>query len=188
MSTPIPNAAELAARLCSISSPLDGFPAPVGYINMKTGVVKSRDTLKRQPAPGSWLPFNTQDEVHELLRTQAARIAELEAEVAEWRKLRDPVTLHANLIRGLPARLDRDTFLHIAGDGAALAQQVPAVPEGWHVKEQNGVFLVTAPNNAAGAVVYEFPTHARTIPEEVLWLLLRDLTAAAPLPTPEKPA
>jgi hypothetical protein len=36
--------------------------------------------------------------------------------VAEWEKLGDPVTLHANLLRGIPCRLDRATFLHLAGD------------------------------------------------------------------------
>lgn len=38
------------------------------------------------------------------------------AELAEWNKLRDPVTLHVSLLRGFPAKLNRDTFLHIAGD------------------------------------------------------------------------
>jgi hypothetical protein len=67
-----------------------------------------------------------------LLCTQAARIAALEAEVAEWRKLRDTTTLHVNLLRGMPASLSRETFLHLAGDGAALeARKVPAVPEGF---------------------------------------------------------
>jgi hypothetical protein len=37
-------------------------------------------------------------------------------ELMEWRKLRDPVTLHVSLLRGFPARLDRSTFLHLAGD------------------------------------------------------------------------
>lgn len=37
------------------------------------------------------------------------------AELLEWRKLRDPVTLHVSLLRGLPAQLDRATFMHLAG-------------------------------------------------------------------------
>jgi hypothetical protein len=41
-------------------------------------------------------------------------------ELDEWRKLRDPVTLHVNLLRGLPAKLDRTTFLHLAGDEPAV--------------------------------------------------------------------
>lgn len=70
------------------------------------------------------------DEIAELRHAAAehaaqadARIAELEAalaksrrQVAEWVKLCDPVTLHVNLLRGIPCKLDRATFLHLAGD------------------------------------------------------------------------
>ena len=45
-----------------------------------------------------------------------AALEQLRQQVAEWEKLHDPVTLHANLLRGVPCRLDRDTFLHLAGD------------------------------------------------------------------------
>jgi hypothetical protein len=51
----------------------------------------------------------TQDEIW-------AELTRLQSEVSEWHKLRDPVTLHVSLLRGFPARLDRATFLHIAGD------------------------------------------------------------------------
>jgi hypothetical protein len=47
------------------------------------------------------------------LRNEVQR---LQSEVSEWQKLRDPVTLHVSLLRGFPARLDRETFLHLAGD------------------------------------------------------------------------
>ena len=44
------------------------------------------------------------------------RIAELEAELAEWEKLKDPINLHVNLLRGVPCRLDRmQHLLHLAG-------------------------------------------------------------------------
>lgn len=46
----------------------------------------------------------------------ADEVRRLRYQVAEWAKLGDPVTLHANLLRGIPCRLDRDTFLHLAGD------------------------------------------------------------------------
>ena len=46
----------------------------------------------------------------------ADEVRRLRYQVAEWEKLGDPVTLHANLLRGIPCRLDRDTFLHLAGD------------------------------------------------------------------------
>ena len=42
-------------------------------------------------------------------------LAELRAELAEWRKLRDHEALHVNLLRGQPAQLSRATFLHLAG-------------------------------------------------------------------------
>jgi hypothetical protein len=41
--------------------------------------------------------------------------AEALTELEEWRKLRDPVTLHVSLLRGIPARLSRETLLHMAG-------------------------------------------------------------------------
>ena len=45
----------------------------------------------------------------------ADEVLRLRYQVAEWEKLGDPVILHANLLRGIPTRLDRDTFLHLAG-------------------------------------------------------------------------
>ena len=49
------------------------------------------------------------------LTVMCAEAAEALTELEEWRKLRDPVTLHVSLLRGVPARLDRATFLHCAG-------------------------------------------------------------------------
>lgn len=43
-------------------------------------------------------------------------LAKLRLVVAEWEKLRDPVNLHANLLRGLPAKLSTEMLLHIIGD------------------------------------------------------------------------
>ena len=54
----------------------------------------------------------------------ADEIARLRAELAEWHKLRDPVILHVNLMRGMPARLDRATFLHLAGGAPPFEQEV----------------------------------------------------------------
>jgi hypothetical protein len=50
------------------------------------------------------------------LRTENER---LRAELAEWRTLRDPVSLHVNLLRGLPARLDAALYLHLGGHDQA---------------------------------------------------------------------
>jgi len=45
-----------------------------------------------------------------------ARITELEAELTEWEKLKDPINLHVNLLRGVPCKLDRiQHLLHLAG-------------------------------------------------------------------------
>jgi hypothetical protein len=49
------------------------------------------------------------------LTVMCAEAADALTELLEWRKLRDPVTLHASLLRGFPAKLDRATFLHCAG-------------------------------------------------------------------------
>lgn len=53
----------------------------------------------------------------------ADEIAALRAEVAEWQKLRNPAVLHANLLRGLPARLDAATYLHLGGHDQLLAAE-----------------------------------------------------------------
>ena len=44
-----------------------------------------------------------------------AEAADALTELEEWRKLRDPVTLHVSLLRGVPTQLDRATLLHLAG-------------------------------------------------------------------------
>ena len=46
----------------------------------------------------------------------AKEVRRLQQQVREWEKLGDPVTLHVNLLRGIPCRLDRATLLHLAGD------------------------------------------------------------------------
>jgi len=55
------------------------------------------------------------------------------AERDEWQKLRDPATLHANLLRGEPARLTREMLLHLLGDSAPQpVGDVPMPePDGW---------------------------------------------------------
>ena len=51
-----------------------------------------------------------------IVEEAADRIAELEAELTEWEKLKDPINLHVNLLRGVPCRLDRmQHLLHLAG-------------------------------------------------------------------------
>jgi len=40
------------------------------------------------------------------------------AELTQWRKLSDPVTLHANLVRGIPCKLPDNLILHLLGDDA----------------------------------------------------------------------
>lgn len=43
------------------------------------------------------------------------KAAEMLAADAQWRKLSDPVILHANLLRGLPAKLSKEQLLHLLG-------------------------------------------------------------------------
>ena len=51
-----------------------------------------------------------------------------QAELDEWRKLRDPQVLHVNLCRGFPAKLTAEQLLHIAGDAT---QTTVAEPDGY---------------------------------------------------------
>ena len=43
-----------------------------------------------------------------------------------WQKLRDPVVLHANLLRGRPARLTQNQALHLIGDDADRIAEIEA--------------------------------------------------------------
>lgn len=56
---------------------------------------------------------------------QPPAVAVLQAELDEWRKLRDPKVLHVNLCRGFPAKLTAEQLLHIAGDEKQSAVGVP---------------------------------------------------------------
>ena len=53
-------------------------------------------------------------------------IQRLSLGLLEWQKLRDPVVLHANLLRGLPARLTRNQALHLIGDDADRIAEIEA--------------------------------------------------------------
>lgn len=56
------------------------------------------------------------DSTSKLINEAAERITELESQLAEWEKLKDPINLHVNLLRGVPCRLDRmQHLLHLAG-------------------------------------------------------------------------
>ncbi len=56
------------------------------------------------------------DSTSKLINEAAERITELESQLAEWEKLKDPINLHVNLLWGVPCRLDRmQHLLHLAG-------------------------------------------------------------------------
>jgi hypothetical protein len=69
-----------------------------------------------------------------MVEAMKAEIADLRAALAQWETLRDPATLHANLLRGLPAKLEARELLHIAGytqhqvDAALTQQAAPDDP------------------------------------------------------------
>lgn len=81
------------------------------------------DRLERTVSNGWILHLNEMGDMAAELRRLAAveqEVIRLKAELSEWEKLRDPATLHANLLRGLPAQLDSATFLHLAGDQKSI--------------------------------------------------------------------
>lgn len=59
------------------------------------------------------LRYHAQDERNTAFARSTMR--EAITELDEWGKLRDPAVLHASLCRGVPAQLDRDALLHLAG-------------------------------------------------------------------------
>lgn len=56
--------------------------------------------------PDNWEPHMIQ---------QKETYEDLLNEVKEWRKLKDPANLHANLLRGFPAKLTQEQLNHLAG-------------------------------------------------------------------------
>lgn len=81
-------------------------PAPaVGIRRDRTTVRPLIEKLRAMQLPGA----------ESDLTVMCAEAADALTELMEWHKLRDPVTLHVSLLRGLPAQLDRATFLHLAG-------------------------------------------------------------------------
>ncbi|AUH51071.1 hypothetical protein CXB49_09730 [Chromobacterium sp. ATCC 53434] len=63
---------------------------------------------------------NSRDSAITQARKELGALAfELEHQLAEWHKLRDPNALHINLLREQPARLSHDQLLHIIGDKAS---------------------------------------------------------------------
>jgi hypothetical protein len=63
-------------------------------------------------------PELTQWSVHDLPERATALAAELE----QWRGLSDVGTLHANLLRGQPARLPRHLLMHLLGDDSQAVE------------------------------------------------------------------
>jgi hypothetical protein len=57
-------------------------------------------------------------EVTEALGVLHGSVLELEA----WKKLKDPVILHGNLLAGMPAKLSAASLLHLAGAGLCSNQ------------------------------------------------------------------
>jgi len=57
-----------------------------------------------------------EDNIWRTAKEAREEIERLRAELAEWGKLRNPVALHANLLRGVPAQLSREMLRHITGE------------------------------------------------------------------------
>ncbi len=102
--TGFPSRVNSEAHLCAIKHP--DFTVENLYLTPKPPHDEaSLKALYAAPIP----PMPSQQEA-------ADRITELEAELAEWEKLKDPINLHVNLLRGVPCRLDRmQHLLHLAG-------------------------------------------------------------------------
>lgn len=99
-------------------------------------------------------------EIQRLSRTLQTVLHERNAAVDElikWRKLRDPETLHANLLRGLPAQLSRATFLHLAGDHEAAQYHAAMAGYRPHEHAQRGADVAQI-EAALAAVLAATPT------------------------------
>ena len=68
------------------------------------------------------------NERDELVKAER-EIERLSAELANWQNLRDPATLHANLLRGLPAQLTREQAMHLCADDLQRMAELEAEVE-----------------------------------------------------------
>ncbi len=91
-------------------------------------VMGTGDLMDRDLTPGEHLTL--QGELQRLggpaCHEAVLVIQRLSHRLLEWQKLRDPVFLHANLLRGLPARLTRNQTLHLIGDDADRIAEIEA--------------------------------------------------------------
>ncbi len=72
-------------------------------------------------APGfSAMKAADHKEARESLRTA---LSALVVRATEWEMLKNPEYLHANLLRGIPAQLTREQFLHLAGNDIGITKE-----------------------------------------------------------------
>ena len=85
-------------------------------------------SLARDVTPGEHMTL--QGELHRLgapaCHEAVLVIQRLSLALLEWQKLRDPVVLHSNLLRGIPARLTQNQALHLIGDDANRIAEIEA--------------------------------------------------------------
>jgi hypothetical protein len=60
-------------------------------------------------------PLGVANFVESKVKQLKAENEALKNELSEWEKLKDPNTLHVNLLRGFPARLTKDQLDHLKG-------------------------------------------------------------------------
>lgn len=72
----------------------------------------------KMPMLGRWqhAPMPSWDPSYEYRVAEEQSVAQLQEELAEWRKLRQTTVLHVSLMRGLPARLDANQLKHLLGN------------------------------------------------------------------------
>jgi hypothetical protein len=90
-------------------------------------------------------------------------VERLRAALAEWEKLRDPVTLHANLLRGQPAQLSREAFAHLAGDAQQSGEPVAGL-DPTHIYDFAG-WLTSRPGLLQAGSAYEAGPMAEAVNE-----------------------
>lgn len=92
------------------------------------GASRHTEDIGRHLMSGPDARFDEDDVQHagDSLCATVCALYEARTELAQWRGLRDPHTLHINLLRGLPARLSKAQALHLIGDDMERIAEIEA--------------------------------------------------------------
>lgn len=123
-----PDGSGLSEGLGAGATLLDRLDAARSFPANTCGASRHTEDIGRHLMSSPDARFDEADVQHagESLCATVCALYEARSELAQWRGLRDPHTLHLNLLRGLPARLSKAQALHLIGDDIERIAEIEA--------------------------------------------------------------